>query len=82
MNNNNTTHCLSSVYLIITPLYIVGVSAAHLQDVECIYELPEVSLPHTKRSEREADDSLTTNVKFFKCGLVPPLRHASSQSSA
>jgi hypothetical protein len=30
-------HCLSSVYLTITPLHVYGVSAAHHQDVECIY---------------------------------------------
>jgi hypothetical protein len=30
-------HCLSSVYCVITPLHVSGVSAAHHQEVECIY---------------------------------------------
>jgi hypothetical protein len=34
---SNTMHCLSSVYCVITPLHISGVSAAHHQEVECIY---------------------------------------------
>jgi hypothetical protein len=30
-------YCLSSVYRAITPLHVSGVSAAHQQEVECIY---------------------------------------------
>jgi hypothetical protein len=30
-------HCLSSVYVVITPLHVLGVSAAHHQEVDCIY---------------------------------------------
>jgi hypothetical protein len=30
-------YCLSSVYCDITPLHVSGVSAAHHQEVECIY---------------------------------------------
>jgi hypothetical protein len=30
-------HCLSSVYWVITPLHVSGVSAAHYQEVEYIY---------------------------------------------
>jgi hypothetical protein len=30
-------HCLSSIYSVITPLHVSGVSAAHHQEVECIY---------------------------------------------
>jgi hypothetical protein len=33
----NTMHCLSSVYWVITPLYVSGASAAHHQEAECIY---------------------------------------------
>jgi hypothetical protein len=35
--HTNTMHCLSSVYSVITPLHVSGVSAAHHQEVECIY---------------------------------------------
>jgi hypothetical protein len=30
-------HCLCSVYWVITPLHVSGLSAAHNQQVECIY---------------------------------------------
>jgi hypothetical protein len=30
-------HCISSVYYVTTPLYVSGVSAAHFQEVECMY---------------------------------------------
>jgi hypothetical protein len=30
-------HCLSSIYSVITPLYVSGASAAHHQKVEYIY---------------------------------------------
>jgi hypothetical protein len=30
-------HCLSSVYWLITALHVMGVSAAHHQEAECIY---------------------------------------------
>jgi hypothetical protein len=30
-------HCLSSVYWAITPLHVSGLSAAHHQEIECIY---------------------------------------------
>jgi hypothetical protein len=30
-------HCLSTVYCVITPLHVSGVSAVHHQEVECIY---------------------------------------------
>jgi hypothetical protein len=33
----NSMHCLSSVYWVITPLHVSGVSAVHHQEVECIY---------------------------------------------
>jgi hypothetical protein len=33
----NTMHCFSSVYWVITPLRVPGVSAAHHQEVEYIY---------------------------------------------
>jgi hypothetical protein len=33
----NSMHCLSSVYWVITSLYVSGVSAAHRQEAECIY---------------------------------------------
>jgi hypothetical protein len=33
----NTMHRLSSVYRVITPLHVSGVSAAHHQEVECIH---------------------------------------------
>jgi hypothetical protein len=33
----NSIHCVSLVYLIITPLHVSGVSTAHHQEVECIY---------------------------------------------
>jgi hypothetical protein len=29
-------HCLSSVYLVNTPVHISGVSAAYYQEIECI----------------------------------------------
>jgi hypothetical protein len=32
----NLIHCLSSVYSIITPLHVSGISAAHHQEVECV----------------------------------------------
>jgi hypothetical protein len=30
-------HCFSSVYSVITILHVSGISAAHHQEVECIY---------------------------------------------
>jgi hypothetical protein len=33
----NSMHCLSSVYWVITPLHVLGISAAHHQEVGCIY---------------------------------------------
>jgi hypothetical protein len=37
MKNTNSMHFLSSVYWVITPVHVSGVSAAHHQEVECIY---------------------------------------------
>jgi hypothetical protein len=43
-------HCLSAVYWVITPLHISGVSAAHHQEVECIYVANGAS--HTSETGR------------------------------
>jgi hypothetical protein len=35
--NNNQHDALSSVFLVITPLQVSGISAAHHQELECMY---------------------------------------------